>query len=469
MTNLQTRPFLHAALLIVAMFAACTMQAAGQRSTSAAGPLTGSVPTGMATNDVLQLSLSDSIHRAIQYNLGAIETSENVQTARGQRLMALSALLPQISASGSENVEQNDLATLGLKVPGIPRVVGPYSYSTAQISASQTLFSYASIQRLRSAGSEKQAAQLNYQDTLDAITLTVGNAYLEAIADLSRIHAQEAQVSNAKALYRQAQDEMQAGTAPRIDVTRTGVQLQTEEYTLSVARNNFAIAKLALARAIGLPLGQQFELADTLPYSELDSLNLDDALRMADQSRSDLKAALNAEKAAEQKLSAAKGERLPTLGVDGDYGDTGQTFGHSHGTFNFEAGVRVPIFTGGRIKAEITQANAALKSRTAEADNLRGQIDYDVRSALLNLDAAREQVAVAKQNVALANENLARSKDRFASGVTDSVEVVQAEQALASADDQYISSLYNHNFAKLSLARALGVARTHYEQYMGGK
>jgi outer membrane protein TolC len=469
MTNLRTRPFLRAAWMILATFAACALQAAGQHSTLAAGPLAGSVPTRMATNDVLQLSLRDAIHRAIQYNLGAIEAGEDVQTARGQRLMALSALLPQISAGGSEHVEQNDLATLGLKVPGIPNVVGPYSYSTAQISASQTLFSFASIQRLRAAGSAQHAARLDYQDTLDAITLTVGNAYLEAIADRSRIEAQEAQVSNAKALYAQAQDEMQAGTAPRIDVTRTGVQLQTEEYALSVARNNFAIAKLALARAIGLPLGQQFDLADTLPYSELDSLNLDDALHMADESRSDLKAAREAERAAEQELSAAKGERLPTLGVAGDYGDTGQTFGHSHGTFHFEAGVRVPIFTGGRIKAEITQADAALKSRKAEADNLRGQIDYDVRSALLNLDAAREQVAVAKQNVALANENLVRSKDRFASGVTDSVEVVQAEQALASADDQYISSLYNHNFAKLSLARALGVARTHYEQYMGGK
>jgi outer membrane protein TolC len=455
--------------MILATFAFCALHAAGQQSTLTAGPITGSVPTGMATNDVLQLSLRDAIHRAIQYNLGAIETGEDVQTARGQRLMALSALLPQISAGGSEYVEQDDLATLGLKVPGIPNVIGPYSYSTAQISASQTLFSFASIQRLRAAGSAQQAARLDYQDTLDVITLTVGNAYLEAIADLSRIQAQEAQVSNARALYAQAQDEMQAGTAPRIDVTRTGVQLQTEEYALSVARNNFAIAKLALARAIGLPLGQQFDLADTLPYSELDSLNLDDALHMADESRSDLKAALEAEEAAEQALLAAKGERLPSLRVDGDYGDTGQTFGHSHGTFTFEAGVRVPIFTGGRIKAEITQANAVLKSRTAEADNLRGQIDYDVRSALLNLDAAREQVAVAKQNVALANENLARSKDRFASGVTDSVEVVQAEQALASADDQYISSLYNHNFAKLSLARALGVARTHYEQYMGGK
>jgi outer membrane protein TolC len=157
------------------------------------------------------------------------------------------------------------------------------------------------------------------------------------------------------------------------------------------------------------------------------------------------------------------------VAVNGDYGDIGPTFGHSHGDFTFQAGIRVPLFTGGRIKGDITQAEAELRQRKAEAENIRGQIDYDVRTAFLNLNAAKEQVAVAKQNVELANESLARSKDRFTSGVTDSVEVVQAEQALASANDQYITSLYNHNFSKLSLARALGVARTNYEHYLGAK
>jgi outer membrane protein TolC len=262
---------------------------------------------------------------------------------------------------------------------------------------------------------------------------------------------------------------VQAGTAPRIDATRTEVQLHTEEYNLSIARNNFAVAKLALGRAIGLPLGQQFEVAETLPYSDITPLTVDDALNIAYKSRSDFRSALDSQKAAAQTLSAAKGERFPTVAVNGDYGDLGPTFGHSHGDFTFQAGIRVPLFTGGRIKGDITQAEAELRQRKAEAENIRGQIDYDVRTAFLNLNAAKEQVVVAKQNVALANENLGRSKDRFTSGVTDSVEVVQAEQALASANDQYITSLYSHNFSKLSLARALGVARTNYGQYLGGK
>jgi outer membrane protein TolC len=431
----------------------------------------GSVPSGPATDQVIRLTLQDAIKMALKYNLGAIETGENAQIARGQRLLALSKLLPQVSAGASETVQQLNLGTVGLsgsRVPGIPTVVGPFSYSSVDASVSQTLFSFESIQRFRSARTAEQAAQLSYQDILDVVTLTVGSVYLQIIEAGSRIEAQEAQVRNARALYDQAVDQVQAGTAPRIEATRTEVQLHTEEYNLSIARNNFQVAKLALGRAIGLPLGQPFELADALPYSDISPLSVDEALQIAYKSRSDFRSALASQKAAAQTLSATKGERYPVVAVNGDYGDLGPTFGHSHGEFTFQAGIRVPLFTGGRIKGDITQAEAELRQRKAEAENVRGQIDYDVRTAFLNLNAAKEQVTVAKQNVELANENLARSKDRFSSGVTDSVEVVQAEQSLASANDQYITSLYDHNLAKLSLARALGVARTSYRQYVGG-
>jgi outer membrane protein TolC len=466
---------LRTAILVMAVTFCWALPAEAQYPAASAGPgqagaITGSVPSGPASDEVLRLTLRDAIRCALRYNLATIESGENARMARGQRLVALSKLLPQVSAGVSENVEQLSLETFGLQnLPGIPNIVGPFSYTSVDASASQTLFSFESIQRFRAAGTAEQAAQLSYQDILDAVTLTVGNAYLQIIEANSRVQAQEAQVRNAQSLYDQALDELQAGTAPRIEATRTAVQLHTEEYNLSVARNNFEVAKLALGRAIGLPLGQRFELADQLPYSEIDPPSVEDALTIAYKSRSDFRAALDSGKSAAQTLSAARGERYPVVAVNGDYGDVGPTLGHSHGDFTFQAAVRVPIFTGGRINGDITQAEAQLQQRKSETDNVRGQIDYDVRTAFLNLRAAKEQVAVAKQNVDLANENLDRSKDRFASGVTDSVEVVQAEQSLASANDQYITSLYNHNFAKLSLARALGVARTSYERYLGGE
>ena len=463
------------AILAMSLTLCCGIPAAGQYPAASSGAgrtgaLSGSVPSGPASNEPLHLTLREAITRALRYNLATIEGGQNAQLARGERLIALSKLLPQVSAGLSENVEQLSLATFGLQhIQGIPSMVGPFSYTSVDAAASQTIFSFESIQRFRAARTAEQAAQLSYQDVLDVVTITVGNTYLQVIEADSRIQAQEAQVRNAKALYDQALDEVQAGTSPRIEATRTEVQLHTEEYNLSVARNNFEVAKLNLARAIGLPLGQEFKLADQLPYSEINPPTVEDALNVAYKSRSDFRSALDSEKSAAQTLSATRGERYPVVAVNGGYGDIGPTLDHSHGDFTFQAGISVPIFTGGRIKGDVTQAEAELQQRKAEAENIRGQVDYDVRAAFLNLNAAKEQVAVAKQNVDLANENLARSKDRFTSGVTDSVEVVQAEQSLASANDQYITSLYDHNLAKLSLARALGVARTSYEQYLGGK
>jgi outer membrane protein TolC len=426
----------------------------------------GSVPSGTASKDVLHLTLRAAVNMAVRYNLGEIESGENTRIARGQRLRALSALLPQVNANVAENVEQFSISTLGITLPTIPQVIGPFGYSSALANASLTLFSFESIQRFRAARSGEEAAQLTYNDTLDAITLIVGNAYLQIIQEGSRIIAGEAQVRDAQAIYNQALDQLRAGTSPKIDVTRSSVQLHTEQYNLSIARNNFAIAKLNLSRAIGLPLGQVFDLADELPYADINPPTVEDALNSAYQARSDFRAALSSVKSAEYQLSAARGERYPVLAISGDYGLQGITFGHSNGTFTFQAGVSVPIFTGGRIKGDITEAEAALLQRRAEAENLRGQVDYDIRTAFLNLQAAKEQVEVARQNVELANENLSRSQERFRAGVTDSVEVVQAEQSLASANDQYISSLYSHNLAKLELARGLGVARTSYSQYL---
>jgi outer membrane protein TolC len=455
-------------LAVVLLAVSCIVAPAVAQNTD----VMGSVPSGPASNEVLRLTLRDAINMALRYNLGAVESGQNVQIARGQRLLALSRLLPQVRAGVNENVDQVNFTALGLaaiKIPGIPAVAGPFSYSTASASLSQTLFSYESIQRFRAARTAEQATQLSYKDTLDVITLSVGNAYLEVIEAHSRIEAEEAQVQNAKALYDQAVDEFQAGTSPQIDVTRTAVQFHTEEYNLSVARNNFEVAKLTLGRAIGLPLGQVFDIADQLPYADISPPTVEEALKMAYNSRTDFRSALNSAKSAEQALSAAKGERYPVVAVNGDYGDQGATFGQSHGVFSFQAGINVPIFTGGRIKSDITQAEATQRQRKAEAENIRGQIDYDVRTAFLNLNAAKEQVDVAHQSVDLANDNVARSKERFAAGVTDSVEVVQSEQSLASANDQYITSLYSHNLAKLELARALGVARTNFTQYLGGQ
>src|SRR5262249_1681654 len=242
---------------------------------------------------------------------------------------------------------------------------GPFSFSTAQANASLSLFNFESIQRFQAARNNEQAAQLTYNDTLDVITLVVGNAYLEVIQAKSRIEAEEAQVKNAQALYDQAVDQLQSGTSTKIDVTRSGVQLHTEQYNLSIANNNFAIAKLNLSRAIGLPLGQAFDLADQLPYADIHPQTVEEALNTAYKTRTHFRATLSTVKSAQQQLSAARGERYPVLAASGDYGVQGPNPGNLHGAFTFQAGVSVPIFTSGRIKGDIAEAEAALHQRKA--------------------------------------------------------------------------------------------------------
>ena len=466
--NADRRRAHHGATRIMTFLCIAFLAAAQRSAFCQSNSISGSIPAGPVAPGVLHLGLRDAIQRGLQYNLAEVQSGQDARIARGERLIALSKLLPQVNADVSEEIQQLDLSSLGLKILGVPNVIGPFGVSGAEGTINQTI-STELVRRFLAAHSSEQAAQLNYQDTLDLVTLSVGNAYLLVIEASSRIEAQEAQVRNARVLYDQARDEVEAGTAPRIDQTQTEVQLHSEEYTLSVTRNNFAVAKLNLARAIGLPLGQEFDLIDQLPFTEVNPPNLDEALSIAYRSRSDLKADIASQHSAAESLSAARMERLPVITAGGHYGDQGTTFGQSHGEFTFQGELSVPLFTGGRIKGDIAEAEATLRQREANTENLRGQIDYDVRTAFLNLNAAIEQVTVATQNVDLANDNLTRSKDRFASGVTNSVEVVQSEQSLANADDQYITSLYSYNFAKLSLARALGVARTNFEQYLGGK
>lgn len=455
-------------LAVALLSLASVLTVRAQVSQTPASQTSGSVTAGAVTPEVRRLTLRDAIEMALRYNLGAIESDEATRIAKGQRVQALSALLPQFSFSATYNRAQVTAASLGFSstpILPVPPVIGPFQYSTIAASG-QTVFGVELLRRFHAAQTAEQAAQLSHDDILDLVTLAVGNGYLLIIDAASRIDASDAEVRNAQALYDQAVDALAAGTSPKIDVTRTGVQLHTEQFNLTVARNNFAIAKLNLARVIGLPLGQAYELVDRLPYADLEPQSVDAALQAAMDARSDYRAAQRAVDTAQFQLGATRAQRYPTAAVSADTGWQGVTLASSMNIFSVQAGVTVPLFTSGRIDSEVTQAQAALQQRQAERDNLRGQIEYDVRTALLNLQAAKEQVSVATDNLALANENLARSQERFAAGVTDSVEVVQAQQSLSSANDQYISGTYSHNLAKLQLARALGVARTSYDQYL---
>jgi outer membrane protein TolC len=437
------------------------------------GSFNGSVPVKLVP-EVLQISLQDAIDRGLKQNLGLLLSGDNTLAVRGQRWQQLSSLLPHLSASPYGDVSQVDLAEFGFKFnfPGvsIPTIVGPFSYIDARANFSQTLFDWQAVNRLRAASQSLQSAQYSYKDARDLVVLAVGYAYLQTIADNARIETADAEVKTAQALYDQASDQFKAGTSPAIDGLRAEVELKTRQQQLIQAKNDYAIQKLSVARVIGLPPGQKFELTDQSPYQPFEALTLEDALKHAYASRSDYQAALADVRAAEYTVKAAQAEHYPSLGVTADYGVAGPHLtSDSHGVFDFRTTLTIPIFNGGTARADSLQASAQLNQNRAKLDNLRAQIDDDVQTALLNLQSSSDQVAVALSNIDLAEQSLTQSRDRFAAGVTDTVEVVQAQEAVASAHESYISSLYNFNYAKISLARALGMAEEGVKEYFKGK
>jgi outer membrane protein TolC len=420
----------------------------------------------------LPLSLQDAIDRGLKQNLGLLLSRADVRSARGQRWQELSALLPHVTAAPYIADSKINLTELGLKKFGaisIPPSVGPFSYFDARAAVTQTLFDWKSINASRAANQSVKSAEYTYQDAHDLVVLAVGYVYLQAIAEEARITTDEAQVQAAQALYDQANDQVNAGTAADIDALRTKVELQTRQQQLIQARNDFAIQKLAVARVIGLRPGQEFDLTDKSPYQPFEGISVEEALKRAYASRSDYRAAQSEVRAAELSRSAAQAGYLPSLSFAADYGTGGSHPSNATQVYNVRGTLSIPIFTGGSVHGDVQVAEARLEQSRERLDNLQAQIESDVRTALLNLQSAEQQVNVARSNIELADQTLAQSRDRFSAGVTDTVEVVQSQETVASAHEQYISSLYNYNFAKFSLIRALGIAEAGVKEYFRGK
>jgi outer membrane protein TolC len=439
----------------------------------AQGVLSGSVPEKPVPG-VLPISLQDAIQRGLRQNLGLLLSGEDVRAAHGERWKQLSALLPNLTTSSFVQGSQVDLAEFGFsfKFPGfsIPSVVGPFGYFDSRAYLTQSIFDWKAINDSRSASQSEKSAQFTYKDTRDLVVLAVGYTYLQAIADEARVETADAQVKTAQALYNQASDQVKAGTSPAIDGLRAEVELKSRQQGLIQAKNDFAIEKLTLARVIGLAPGQEFELTDKSPYEPFTGLTVDEALKRAYASRSDFQAALADVRASDYTRKAAQAGYLPSLSFSTDYGVVGtESALNTHGVFDVKGSLTIPIFQGGKVHGDVLEASARLEQSRDRLENLRGQIDQDVRTALLNLQSAEELVAVAQSNIDLAEQTLTQSRDRFAAGVTDTVEVVQAQEAVASAHESYISSLYSDNYAKISLARALGLAEEGVKEYFKGK
>lgn len=417
----------------------------------------------------LPLSIAEAIRRGLEYNLGSLLGEQGVRSAQGTRLRAWSDLLPKITSVTSESREQINLKAMGFTgFPGINPIIGPINVFDTRLFLMQRILDFNVRNKLKAEDETLKAAQDASKNARDQVVLGCTTLYLQAVAGQSRIDSQTSQLATAQALYDLAVDRKNAGVAAGIDVLRAKVQLQSQELRLIVARNDFAKEKLALAQAIGLAPDQEFDLVDRIAYSPASAPALDAALIEAYKNRGDYRSLLSQSKAAEFRREAAIAEGRPTVELNANYGIIGPAIGDSHGTFTVAASLRIPVFEGGQTRGKVLEADAALKKIQAQLNDLRQRIDVELRSVFLDIRAADERVRVSRSAQALAEEQVKEVQDRFQAGVTNTIEVVQAQDALAVASENYISSLYELHIARAVLARAMGYEQNDFEKFLRG-
>jgi len=437
-------------------------------------PYLGSVPA-KSTGTTISLSLEDALARGLRYNLGLVESEHASSDVRAERLRALSALLPQISATARQAFESISYQEIGLKLPPIPGLPalpstsGGFGYQDVRVGFSQPLIDRELRQRYQARKEDERASALSVKDARDVVVLAVGTAYFQVAASAARVETAKAQVASAQELDQLTANRVRSEVSPEIESLRARVEYQSTQQRLTNAVNQLAIDKLTLARITGLAIDQEFELTDKPSPVRFAQLTLDRATADALQGRADLASAEAAVRAAESTLRAEKAQRLPVVSFSANYGGGGRNIGGLSQVYEVAGTVSVPLYTGGRIAADIGQAQADLDRRRSEYEDLRGRIGYDVRVAWLDASASDSSVQVAEKNRTLADRALVQSRDRYSNGVTNHLEVVQAQEAVAAANENYIQSLYSLNVATISLARAMGAAETRLPQLLGGK
>jgi outer membrane protein TolC len=401
------------------------------------------------------LTLEQAIDLGLRQNLSVLEADATSAQARAERLKTLAAFRPNVSARAAEASERLSLREIGLKLPGAPPTSGPFQFQDARVTVSQTVFSRELIDRYHADDHRSHAAELSADDVRDAVALAVGAAYLRIAAATAALQSANAELATAQELDRQTADRVKSEVAPEIDSLRAQVARQTAEQRVVDARSDVDKSVLDLLRAIGAPVDRPIT-TEPAPLDRADvTFTQDDALARALQCRSDLASVKASLDAATDDVRSKRAQALPAAGVSADYG-AGGAAPNLNQVYTVTAGVSVPIFTGGRIRAEVAKADADRARRQAEYDDAVERVKYDVRVAWIDLGAARSRADVAVRNRDLAGRALAEAQDRYGNGVTNYLEVVTAQQQVAEADDRLIAARYDVDVTRLALARAMG-------------
>ena len=430
-------------------------------------PFLGSIPLRTLTPGTLNLSLREAVALALKGNLGYVEADQEHAEARAARLLALSQLLPHIDVGSTETYRNIVADPLGTPKLGIPSTITAYNYQTAHVNYSQRLVDLPALHEIKASNRELEASKAAELDARNVVVLAAVSSYLLTAASQVRLETAEAELKTAQAVDEQVANRVAHELSPAIDNTHTQVSRLSAELRVKIARTTLTKDKLALARIIGLPVEQEFRLTDGLEYHPRPAVADVELIQVAQDRRQDIHAAKARVVAAEQSEQAASSERLPSIEVRANAGETAFTYGSAHPDYFVEGSVSIPVFTGRRIESRIKETRALLARRKAELEDVTERAKYEVRTALLDIDAAETSVQVSNKNYELASEGLAQAQRRYEAGVSNVVELVQAEQAVAEAQDNRVASLYAHQLAKLFLVRATGTAERDYIPYIG--
>ncbi len=475
------RAALYAVLSAVVLAAAApAVSAQTTNLTSAANPFYGSVTTRPATPDVLPLSLDEAVRRGLENNLGLIQAEQGEKIYQGEVNEAIQLFVPNITLEGSSGVYQHNLAALGFgpgvldefaKLFGFPSAGGislitKDTLTDGRIHFSE-LVSLPVIAGYKAAGAAARSAHFAKMSARGEAVQQVATAYLHAVAAASEIDNATALVKQDQVLLDHAHAAHEAGTEANLDELRARVQLQSEQQMLITAQNAYDKDLILLKREIGIDPGQKINLTDIVPYSELAAETPEEVRTVAYQNRQDYQNLQN--QALEYKgiYSVYRSQRYPTLSINGFYAVSEITGIGSHGNFMAQGTLNVPIFREAQIRGNIETARAQMNSIDAQLADLRNQIDEQVRSALLDVDATAKLVAVSRSNLELATRALSDETDRVNAGVDDNLPLVTAQASLAKAQSDLVESLYQYNIAKLGLARATGIIEQQYRLYLG--
>lgn len=437
-------------------------------------PFLGGVPTGTRTAEPLPISIAEAIRRALDHNLGVLQAEEAVNRATGTRWLALGELLPNVHGSITETRRETNLEAFGFPLnrfslgASFPSVVGPFNVFDARVFVEQSVLDLEALHKLRAETHQLNATRLAYRSAREFVVLVAANLYLEGLAADARATTARAQLDTAQALQGQAEDLRRGGIVAGIDVVRAEVRVSTERQRATAARAEFEKIKLQLARVMGLPVGQTIALSDQIPPVPVPEITVEQALERAYRERPDYLAAQARLQAAEATRRAALAEHLPSLSLNADYGAIGLTAASSLSTFAVTGTLNIPIFDGGKTRAHIQQTTADRDNRRAEFEDMRAQVDYDVRAAFLDLQATSEELEAATRGRELSALQLTQARDRFTAGIANNIEVIQAQEAVALANEQYIDAVFGYNLSKAVLGRALGTVEEAIAKYLGG-